>query len=492
MKLTTLKRSLILNALLIGIVLVSCKETDIDGLAPAGNQLTVSLAKELYTNKYKGGRSGYDESIFGNPDWAKSIELKDKNGNTFIQTPLNHQNTVITVSSSDASATASHSSQLVNPIPSRQLVLYKNEKGDPIFRVMETVPDANVDLKRGDLLSGEVSYYDLTTRRLLDGFKYVDGKPTKFFRTAVGRDLLANNKARGGYQWVERLKCYYNINWGETQPDGATAYAHYEYANPYEGCTPQVYIGSHWYINWSSEIVYEAVWNDNYYGTDIPPGSGNPPTGGGPSPGSGDILDKIVRTNSLDNAAQQKLRDVLKEYVKNCYNKAVYDYFSNRNLKFDFSINPNSQTPAYFSYSNGSIAFQSSNTIELGTLTEELFHAYQDHYYGGLAQYSNTGRSNIEFEAKLGADIVRVLNNEGCCMTVNPSDAINTEYYQWIISITDGGTKFPSNYAQIQDRYFYFLQQFKNTFPAYNFPTNANLLPNAMLSNVNQSNCGKR
>ncbi|MGV8090409.1 MAG: hypothetical protein AB2L24_00905 [Mangrovibacterium sp.] len=87
--------------------------------------------------------------------------------------------------------------------------------------------------------------------------------------------------------------------------------------------------------------------------------------------------------------------------------------------------------------------FKDNSQITSENLKEELFHAVQDAYYPcGIAQYSNVGYSNIEFEAKLYKDVIAL----GCC-TMFPADPeqfpelndIKSEYYVLLDEIREQG-----------------------------------------------------
>lgn len=82
-------------------------------------------------------------------------------------------------------------------------------------------------------------------------------------------------------------------------------------------------------------------------------------------------------------------------------------------------------------------------------MQEEMFHRYQDAYYsGGSAQYNPAGLYNMEFEAALLRDISNLLNSWGGTPAMPGND-----YYFWLLSITENGTKWPTQWSHISDQY---------------------------------------
>ncbi|MGM0580192.1 MAG: hypothetical protein ACQETL_05905 [Bacteroidota bacterium] len=167
-------------------------------------------------------------------------------------------------------------------------------------------------------------------------------------------------------------------------------------------------------------------------------------------------------------------------FLEKCTNLQIFQYVVGEEKKFCFKVDSSIDSPGQFNYSNSTISFKSTKNINLVTFGEEFFRGYQDLFYNGLGQYSNTGRSNIEFEAKLYYD----LTHDGlCCENFNGETQI--EYLLWLENISNGFTHIPS-WSEMSDKYFYFMEKFIEEKSAYNFPIDYNLLPNALL-NIN--NC---
>jgi len=198
-------------------------------------------------------------------------------------------------------------------------------------------------------------------------------------------------------------------------------------------------------------------------------------------------LNKIVKTSNLTESQTTELAQKLQDWrlFGGCYTKWILSYFVNQNKKFDFVAQQTYPTPA--SYVNGKI------TINVGSMVydnvglgEEFFHAYQDMYYsGGINQYVNKGRPNIEFEAKLFWDIVSSRSgNGGTSLAIQD----NPIYDKWINDLTHDGTQTPQ-WEEIQPRYFEFMNIFKVKAPQYDKEVIPTLLPSAMLNVLNNSSC---
>lgn len=110
----------------------------------------------------------------------------------------------------------------------------------------------------------------------------------------------------------------------------------------------------------------------------------------------------------------------------------------------------------------------------------------------GISQYSTdtrTGYSNIEFEQALYGDIGYTSNPPTTFN--NGSETLQAEYLNWINQITDNRTTFPTEFSEIQDKYFYFLEKFRevNAGNNYSSPSIPTLKPEAMLSIFKNSPC---
>ena len=102
----------------------------------------------------------------------------------------------------------------------------------------------------------------------------------------------------------------------------------------------------------------------------------------------------------------------------------------------------------------------------------------------------DVGRSNIEFEAKLTADILFHVMTPPlsiCCIAFQSADSqVTEEYMEWIRDdLTNDDGRVPLRYEEIQDMYFYFMEEFRMAKPEYNYPSDPGLLPDAMFDLFN-------
>lgn len=199
-------------------------------------------------------------------------------------------------------------------------------------------------------------------------------------------------------------------------------------------------------------------------------------------------LSQLIKSHSLTDQQLSKLDIALGELIKEgCMQKALYDALVSKNVKLNFGMAAGVTAPASYDPRDRSIKFKNNNSITKDNLKEELFHAWQDAFYsGGIWQYRETGKVNIEFEAKVFKDIARNLDY-GCCYIFGedhiPRD-INIEYNSWIESIqSNPGLLLNEDYRR-------WLDLFNQYYPNYSSPKNNNLsLPSSLDKLINTSNC---
>lgn len=91
----------------------------------------------------------------------------------------------------------------------------------------------------------------------------------------------------------------------------------------------------------------------------------------------------------------------------------AYEMVSTNWSRYSYQVDPNLKGQA--GYLNETFYFKNASTIDAKYLTEEFIHEAQDLVYSnGISQYKSEGKINIEFEAKLLAEINYVANG-GCC-----------------------------------------------------------------------------
>ncbi|MDR6197514.1 hypothetical protein [Siphonobacter sp. SORGH_AS_0500] len=248
---------------------------------------TIAKAKELYESKFVGARVSQTKDKFGVPIWKFAQENKYADGRTYVQVPLEYQQLLLgAIPLTDDTTGLSKKSHPVIA-PPRYLIIYINNDDKAVYRVMESVPANNDIYTKGKLFSGEIRYYDFESSKLLDGYIMVNGIETSFFRTASGRDLLANNGGRtSGWTYKEYLKCYYwgqydrSVDWASAPNAVGTSVL-----RPRDSYCLTRFTGSDnfgtitWYFNFSEPVWVADYEND---GGTSPGGQGSVPGGGLP------------------------------------------------------------------------------------------------------------------------------------------------------------------------------------------------------------------
>ncbi|MEM9858699.1 MAG: hypothetical protein AAF843_15170 [Bacteroidota bacterium] len=179
----------------------------------------------------------------------------------------------------------------------------------------------------------------------------------------------------------------------------------------------------------------------------------------------------------LNSSEKTQLENVILEYKENCFRQQIFDYMSANDHNYCFKIGSQNGEPGSFNYLTQTISFKNIFSINSTTFEEEFFHAYQDKFYTELSQYTEDGRSNIEFEAKLFYD----MTHGGICCLVFSNSTVQQEYLLWLDEITDGFTRIPE-WNEFSNNYFRYLEEFVIDKPLYDFPINYELQPGALLS----------
>jgi len=204
-----------------------------------------------------------------------------------------------------------------------------------------------------------------------------------------------------------------------------------------------------------------------------------------------DTIGSLMKNpNSLTAAQKAQIQAVLNQILQNCIGQATFNYFNSNNDKFDFEVNSAIAEPASYNPTTNVINIQNPATVTPAALQEELFHAYQNKTMpGGTAQYAGkAGDANIEFEAKLLRDITYYINPG----TVGNEWAVSGDNYtEWLGTITNGGTSFPTSFTSSQlTTYFLYMGDWLNQNPGYSSDIiNGNLNPTVMFNLINSSAC---
>jgi hypothetical protein len=199
--------------------------------------------------------------------------------------------------------------------------------------------------------------------------------------------------------------------------------------------------------------------------------------------------DSIINVHTLSPFQLGILETALEE-LKNegCMQEALYRALVSNNVQLNFGMATGISAPANYDPRDKSVRFNGNSNITKDILKEELFHAWQDaHYSGGIWQYRETGKVNIEFEAKLFKDIIES-PDASCCWAFweadNFPDNLSNDYISWVYNIRE-------NKTTLQDvDYRKWLNLFNQYNTDYSSPMLDNLCtPNAIRSLMNQSNC---
>ncbi|MDQ1090424.1 hypothetical protein [Siphonobacter sp. SORGH_AS_1065] len=246
-------------------------------------KFSISEAKGIYTKKFSGIRTNSNRKDFGSPAWEMANEYEYSDGSGFVQVLLKSKPLKLSTVDITRDTTGKNTKSTTFSTFPRYLIIYQDKSGNTIFRVMEMVSTEHDYHVSGYNFTGEIRYYDFETANLLDGFEVKQGKKIKFFRTELGRDLLANTGGRiSNWNYKQFLKCYYQGRYqnSEIDPD-ALAIGTSILKDVSDHC-PGIW---HGFDNWGqitwffsfSEYVWEAVYEE--------PGSPAPPPGSGYVPG---------------------------------------------------------------------------------------------------------------------------------------------------------------------------------------------------------------
>jgi hypothetical protein len=196
------------------------------------------------------------------------------------------------------------------------------------------------------------------------------------------------------------------------------------------------------------------------------------------------LIDKLVKDNLLDSVQSKLLEQAFGELTGVCSDEYIYNELVANNQKFNFEMDSSLPHPAGYDPASKTFKFRDNDAITSGKLKEEFFHAYQDFFYdGGIAQYADLGRVNIEFEAKLYKDI----SNVKCCDGFNNEDCpqkIKDDYFDWISQLRENPASLTNS------DYQKWLKFFDTYTPSYSSPFASNLSsPDALKSILSNSGC---
>ncbi len=160
--------------------------------------------------------------------------------------------------------------------------------------------------------------------------------------------------------------------------------------------------------------------------------------GGASGGGSGVSNDQTPSSSSIENQIKEKLE-------KNCGFAAVLkDIGGTQNLQIIFD--PNLLNSGQYNPFTKEMKLSSQDiNVQDPTFIEELIHYIQDHVYpGGIAQHVGTGKTNIEFEAKVLQDLYQYGRDKKLYRTesrvllrIKDAEITTEEYKDFLKSIQD-------------------------------------------------------
>lgn len=183
-------------------------------------------------------------------------------------------------------------------------------------------------------------------------------------------------------------------------------------------------------------------------------------------------------------------KGLLKLVLEDCLGRALIKNLMARNKNFDFNENINSATPGGYDPRTGILTTDPSGGSVIN-IFEELFHGYQDSYYGGTSKYFEAGvigAGNIEFEAKL----LRDLRNESPPQSnyfVGFYAVEGLEYIDWLSEITLQYTVYPKKFNDISPQFNYFLRKFSLRPDYSKFKIDEDMEVSAMFTILDDATC---
>lgn len=177
-----------------------------------------------------------------------------------------------------------------------------------------------------------------------------------------------------------------------------------------------------------------------------------------------------IKLTELTEAQRFQLASTFEQVYSIEENKKIIDYLSDVDANIGFAMNPEMKSPGAYDRKKKLIYFRESNSINYHVLVEEFFHAYQDQVIGIGNHRYDQAFVNIEFEAKLYADIIQMKYTEYLVgdlgLPIQILGSSSEGYLNWLKSATNNFSKAP-NWVFMQRRYYHFLEEFSTEKTAY-------------------------
>lgn len=244
------------------------------------------------------------------------------------------------------------------------------------------------------------------------------------------------------------------------------------------------------YISTTSTVLsqYEVCQD---YGGGGGDGTYDPPS---PEPDTklkGDLKLLFEKTMITDEDDIKTLNDIFEKMNLDCMYGTITNVLKEKNVRLGtISINSNLPGAAAIN-TNGDLTFQGSWAITEENLSHEWFHVGQREINSVTDAYDGY----MEFEAWLFADIketVRITGNFGssnhtfACYKSN-MDVYKTQYQNWLMTITNNGTSFPTSFNDMNFRYWGPIFGNVRNYHWVNF-NNTSYFPKTMFDLINSCN----
>lgn len=219
----------------------------------------------------------------------------------------------------------------------------------------------------------------------------------------------------------------------------------------------------------------------------------DPPFPGAPQPDPVAItLASITKPGvTLKDATKNLLNQVLKD----CLGRVLIGKLGSNNKKLNFVEDPSATSSGIYDPRTETVTIDPSGA-RIGSMLEELLHAYQDVKEGGTTKYlqGTPGGLNMEFEAKLIRDIRQTIvprDPEQYATFGHYALGQDVEYLDWLDAITENGKAVPTDFSLIRTKYFEYLNRFGPANPIYaaKFAADPNLEPKILIDIVKDSKC---
>lgn len=317
----------------------------------------------------------------------------------------------------------------------------------------------NSYLKRDKGLSGLVFYHNMEGE-FVNGWRYLDGQVISTIDAHVGKpefDMVATRSCTNYYLEYLIEECW---RWG--LPNGEIT-----------GEQCRYYYQTVW---WHTECSTGGSGSDGDYG-------GGGTGGGGPSgtPQGKATRENLIYLSHFDSEGEQRLLEAIDDMLKDC----AYQYMFNNIGQHAFTLvayDRSSGVSGYYDVQKQTYFVNSNDNIK-NSFEEEFIHLYQNKTYtGGISQYANTGKPNIEFEARLLKDLVCIYNREKPCPCWGSGPLYSHEYENWLWTLTNHGNSLIT-YESIMSHqydglgYWDFMADFCRRDTVYNKPIKYDLDP---------------